>query len=111
MDKFKVGDWVYGSDWCYGQITNIDEVTQLYYVEYDTGFGGGTATFLAEDLKYARHPLVTHFQQIKSFTLDEMAEFLAEHTTCGCCSRSGFELCEGVSDCKTHIKEWLMSEV
>lgn len=54
---------------------------------------------------------MTNFDQIKSFTLEEMAEFLAEHTTCLCCSRSGFEMCEGVSDCKTHIKEWLMSEV
>lgn len=111
-NQFKIGDWVYGSDWCYGRITHIDEAdVDLYFVEYGDGNCGGTAVFYDDELKPARPPLITHFQQIKNFTLDEMAEFLAEHTTCGCCSRSGFETCEGVSDCKTHIREWLVSEV
>ena len=54
---------------------------------------------------------MTKLQQLQSFTLDEMAEFLNEHTGCSTCSRRGLETCLDVGDCKTHIKEWLESEV
>ena len=49
--NFKLGDWVYASDWCYGQIVAIDE--DLIMVEFDTGTGGGTCTFDADDVVLA----------------------------------------------------------
>lgn len=54
---------------------------------------------------------MTKLQQLQNLTLDEMAEFLLEHTCCSCCTRRDYESCYDVSDCKTHIKEWLESEV
>ena len=41
--NFQLGDWVYASDWCYGQIIDIDE--DYIWVEFDTGIGGGTCSF------------------------------------------------------------------
>lgn len=39
MDKFRVGDKVYASDWCYGKIVEIEGDTA--YVEFETERGGG----------------------------------------------------------------------
>lgn len=50
------------------------------------------------------------FEQIKSFTFDQMVEFLEEKSACSTCSHSPYEMCLDVTDCKTHIKEWLESE-
>ena len=52
-----------------------------------------------------------NFENIKSFTLEEMLEFLNNNCGCGCCSRRGVKSCDNVRDCKTYIKEWLESEV
>lgn len=58
--NFKLGDWVYAGDWCYGQIVAIDDDTVS--VEFDTGTGGGTVTFekdevvLADDRTNSRIP-------------------------------------------------------
>ena len=65
---------------------------------------------------YNTHPLyekkpMTRFEKFKNMDLDEMAEFLLEHTCCECCSRDSDENCFDVVDCKTHVKEWLESEV
>ena len=46
--NFKLGDWVYAGDWCYGQVVAIDDDTVS--VEFDTGTGGGTWTFDIEDV-------------------------------------------------------------
>ena len=54
MEKFSIGDWVYVSDWCYGQIVNIDD--GIASVEYDTGTGGGLCSFMIEDLTKAEPP-------------------------------------------------------
>ncbi len=54
MEKFDVGDWVYGSDWCYGFITKIKDGFAV--VEYDTFSGGGSCSFMIEDLKKAEAP-------------------------------------------------------
>lgn len=51
-EVFKVGDWVYASDWCYGQIVEIDG-DNLAYVEFDTGTGGGCMSFELSELKLA----------------------------------------------------------
>ena len=58
MEKFNVGDWVYGSDWCYGVITDIitDIKGDFADVEYETDRGGGSCSFLLEDLKKAEPP-------------------------------------------------------
>lgn len=49
--NFKLGDWVYASDWCYGQIVAIED--NLVMVEFDTGTGGGTWTFEADEVVLA----------------------------------------------------------
>jgi hypothetical protein len=53
---------------------------------------------------------MTNLENIKSFNLEEMLEFLNDNCGCGCCSRRGVESCGDVKDCKLHIKEWLESE-
>lgn len=47
--EFQVGDYVYASDWCYGQIVEIDG--DFIYVEFDTGSGGGTVPFEAHEVR------------------------------------------------------------
>ena len=54
MRNFKIGDWVYASDWCYGQIENIEDGIAL--VEYFTPGGGGCCSFLIDDLQKAEPP-------------------------------------------------------
>lgn len=51
VNQFQIGDWVYASDWCYGQIVAIED--NLISVEFDTGTGGGTWTFEADEVKLA----------------------------------------------------------
>lgn len=54
MSEFKVGDWVYAHDWCYGQITDLtdDEAT----VEFETERDGGCFSFDITDLTKAPEP-------------------------------------------------------
>jgi hypothetical protein len=51
MYDFQIGDYVYASDWCYGQIIDIDD--EFIYVEFDTGSGGGTWGFEADEVRLA----------------------------------------------------------
>lgn len=50
-DKFEVGDMVYASDWCYGEIVRINGYTAD--VEFETTNGGGTACFELCELRRA----------------------------------------------------------
>ena len=52
MSQFRVGDWVYGSDWCFGQIVHINE-DNTADVEFESCGGGGTACFAFDDLVLA----------------------------------------------------------
>jgi hypothetical protein len=54
MFEFKVGDWVYGCDWCYGRIAEIDG--PVYYVEFEELNGGGCLGFELEELRPAKSP-------------------------------------------------------
>lgn len=54
MKKFNVGDWVYAEDWCFGQITYIEN--NIAHVEYHTGTGGGCVPFELDDLRLAKPP-------------------------------------------------------
>lgn len=56
MRKFKVGDWVYGEDWCYGRIVAIEEDENVAYVEFQTQRGGGCLSFLFSELELAELP-------------------------------------------------------
>ena len=49
--NFQIGDWVYASDWCYGQIVAIEG--NLISVEFDTRTGGGTWTFEEDEVRLA----------------------------------------------------------
>lgn len=48
---FQIGDWVYASDWCYGQIMDIDGDSAL--VEFETERGGGSFWFYIDALELA----------------------------------------------------------
>ena len=48
---FQIGDMVYASDWCYGEIVDIDRDKRIAYVEFDTCSGGGCLPFDFDELK------------------------------------------------------------
>ena len=50
--NFKVGDYVYASDWCYGEIVRIEN--EYADVEFDTGSGGGCLPFGLDELNRSR---------------------------------------------------------
>lgn len=54
MQNFKIGDWVYADDWCYGQIREIDK--NIVDVEFSTGTGGGNFCFELSELQPAPSP-------------------------------------------------------
>jgi hypothetical protein len=54
MSKFKIGDWVYAEDWCYGQI--VDLHSSWAVVEYSTPAGGGSFSFKLSELYKAEPP-------------------------------------------------------
>lgn len=43
MHNFNIGDYVYGGDWCYGQIIEME--SDGAHVEFNTERGGGTVFF------------------------------------------------------------------
>lgn len=45
---FEVGDYVYASDWCYGQIIDLDY--DGAFAEFETPGGGGTCYFYYDEL-------------------------------------------------------------
>ena len=51
MYGFELGDYVYGEDWCFGQIVKLEE--DGVWVEFDTERGGGTWVFDYEDIRHA----------------------------------------------------------
>ena len=54
---------------------------------------------------------MNRFEQIKSFTLEQMVAFLNENTDCRTCSRKTYDNCRDITTmCRVHIKEWLESE-
>ena len=95
MHIFKIGDWVYAGDWCYGQILDFDgQEKDIAVVEYDTGTGGGSMSFDLEDLEPAEPPTKMtelnqyHFNRDEMtkvffdvFTTDEYTDMCVE---CGC---------------------------
>lgn len=51
MEEFELGDYVYGEDWCFGQIVKLEE--DGVWVEFDTERGGGTCVFDYDQIKLA----------------------------------------------------------
>jgi hypothetical protein len=47
---FQVGDMVYASDWCYGEIIRIED--NIADIEFETAGGGGTISFELSELKH-----------------------------------------------------------
>lgn len=54
MDEINIGDYVYGSDWCYGQVVDIDNKGAR--VEFETPGGGGSFWFDFNELTKAPEP-------------------------------------------------------
>ena len=81
MEKFNVGDWVYGSDWCYGIITDIKD--DFAVVEYETCSGGRNCSFMFEELKKAEPPKRNALETLPQyhFTLDEFNVMFEVFTT------------------------------
>lgn len=52
MRDFKVGDWVCASDWCYGEIIEIDQDNKIAYVSFATWGGGGCLSFGLDELMF-----------------------------------------------------------
>ena len=48
--EFKVGDKVYASDWCYGEIIRIED--DIADIEFETAGGGGTVSFKLSELQH-----------------------------------------------------------
>ena len=94
MEKFDIGDWVYGSDWCYGVITDIEDGFAV--VEYETDRGGGNCSFMFEDLKKAEPPKRNALAALPQYHFDRddfcnvmfdvftMGEYIDIDTECGC---------------------------
>lgn len=51
---FRVGEWVYADDWCYGRIVSIDG--DEAFVEFETDRGGGSFAFKLCELRHAPKP-------------------------------------------------------
>ena len=53
--KLMIGDYVYASDWCFGEIVDMDD--DGAWVEFETGRGGGTSYFNFDEIEFAPCPL------------------------------------------------------
>jgi hypothetical protein len=54
MDEINIGDYVYGNDWCYGQVIDIGNKDAR--VEFETPGGGGSFWFDFNELTKAPSP-------------------------------------------------------
>jgi hypothetical protein len=85
MHEFKVGDYVYVDDWCYGQIVDISE--EGARVEFDTPGGGGSYMFDFDELEPADPPLVyTHNEELNEVVtalMDDWKRLVAKAKFCG----------------------------
>lgn len=54
-NDYKVGDWVYAGDWCYGRIVYLND--EEVHVEYETAGGGGCAPFERDQISPAPAPV------------------------------------------------------
>lgn len=55
MNKFAVGDYVYGGDWLYGEIIETDSDGAV--VQFETYGGGGSLFMPWEELQLAERPI------------------------------------------------------
>lgn len=51
MYEFELGDYVYGEDWCFGQIVKLEE--DGVWVEFFTGDDWATWVFDYDQVRYA----------------------------------------------------------
>lgn len=52
---------------------------------------------------------MNNFEKIKSLTLDEMTEFIAENINCGSCCLTDID-CPVDLECDEVVKQWLQAE-
>ena len=83
MQKVKIGDKVYASDWCYGTVVDIDAEHDIVSVEFETSGGGGTASFSINDVQ---PEMVTDRKNdaldIISNVLSSVEEDMNQHAPC-----------------------------
>ena len=63
MKKFEIGDWVYASNWCYGQIVDIGD--DYANVEFSSERGGGCLPFDFDELTPAPNPAELNPMRVK----------------------------------------------
>lgn len=51
MSNFKVGDYVYASDWCIGKITKMNK--RGVWVSYNNRYGSGKCRFAHDEIRLA----------------------------------------------------------
>jgi hypothetical protein len=83
MYDFKLGDHVYASDWCYGQVVDIDG--DFVMVEFDTGSGGGMCTFEAHEVRLAEDKNADDYLYEKitrNYMYDKLKDHVGHHIVC-----------------------------
>ena len=75
MEKFKVGDYVHASDWCHGQIVELDD--ECAYVEFNEGVGGGCLPFSLDELVLAKPPKKTVIMKLTEEEFNMLVEKLS----------------------------------
>ena len=71
MTNFKIGDYVYGDDWCYGRIVDIDPEGYAH-VEFETFNGGGCMWFEIDELTLAKSPIIYSHDEDKNRIITEL---------------------------------------
>ena len=75
-NKFHIGDYVFASDWCYGEI--IDIAGDIAVVQFDTGFGDSTASFRLNELRH----LTLASQQVDTAEKKELIDSCVDFVFC-----------------------------
>lgn len=85
MEKFKIGDKVFASDWCYGTIVDVDSAQNQVMVEFETSGGGGTASFDIKDVRLEKQETyeINMLEKIAG-VISDVTEDMDANAPCSC---------------------------
>ena len=81
--NFEVGDMVYASDWCYGEIIRIED--GIADVEFETAGGGGTLSFELSELKHECYGCI---YDLTDRVETDLEKFIIILDNCNSCKRA-----------------------